>query len=73
MLALILLTLFIVAFYTPNFEIKLRIGNKQILFSIGNTTESSESEDQGEEIIINNSNLSGAFDFNVNGKLTNNV
>jgi hypothetical protein len=73
MLALILLILLILAYYTPNFEIKLRIGNKQILFSIGNASNSSESENPTEEIVISSSNLSGSFDFNIGGKLNNNL
>jgi hypothetical protein len=73
LLALILLILFFIAYSTPNFEIKLRVGNKQFVFSIGNVSDSSESRDPTEEIVINSSKLSGAFDFDIGGKLNNNV
>jgi len=77
MLALILFILFLITYYTPGFEIKIRVGNKQFVLRVGNTDNneynSSESERPVEEIIISSSHLSGAFDFNINGTLNNNV
>lgn len=70
MFVLIILSALLLLFYTPSFEIKVRLGNKEIKFEIGNVT-NLEGKKPIEDIIINSSTLDGAFTLNTGGNLYN--
>lgn len=70
MFAIIILAFFLLLFYIPDFEIRLRLGEKEIKLEIGNTPTITGKKSY-EDIIISSSYLEGSFTLNTGGNLYN--